>query len=91
MAKFKITVQSTGTTGTSDSKDFNGVNSNYVVNIGFEPSTAHKEVDGIDLPDNYETFWAWADAVARGINSLTTGSYVRCNVTAVFDTGEEMA
>lgn len=73
-------------TGDAVGKDFNGVNRNYIGNLG---GTA--TIEGVGLPDAYGTFWEWADAVARGINSLTTNTYNDCRIQAVFDINQEVS
>lgn len=83
MYSCKLTILSTNAaSGEVDTKDFSGVNQNYIAQIGG---------NAVELPEGYSTFWAWADAVARSINSLTTGTYYNSRVQAIFDINQEVA
>jgi len=90
MYSCKLTVISYSVaTNEAVSKDYNGVNRNYIGNLGTERHDP-AEIEGVSLPDVYGSFWEWAQAVARGINSLTTNTYNNCRVQAVFDVNQEV-
>lgn len=95
MYSCKLTVIGTlASTGESATKDFNGVNPNFIAQIGVPyayppPSPEDMQITGKMLPDTYASFWAWVDAVGRGINSLTTSTYNDSRITAVFSANEE--
>lgn len=96
MYSCKLTVISTNVnTGESETKDFNGVNPKYIAAIGvpysMQPTPEDVSITGTTLPQGYETFWAWASAVGRGISSLTTNSYANSRVQAIFDVNQEVA
>lgn len=96
MYSCKLTVISTNVnTGEAESKDFNGVNPNYLGSLGVpyvqQPTPEDTQITGTTLPDGYDTFWEWAAAVGRGIASLSTNSYFNSRVQAVFDVNQEVA
>lgn len=69
-------------TGEVRPRTYRMVNRNYLGQTGTgTPQT---------LPSNYTTFWAWADAAARAINSLSNNTYVDTMVNATWSTTEEM-
>lgn len=42
------------------------------------------------LSEGYTSFWEWADAVARGILSLSVNTYRDCNVITEWSVTEEL-
>lgn len=94
MYSCKLTVVSVTTTGENETKDFNGVNPNYIGSLGtpyqMQPVPEDQSVIGTMLPNGYSSFWEWADAVGRGINSLTTNSYNDSRIQAVFSVNQEV-
>lgn len=95
MYSCKLTVITTNvSTGDSESKDFNGVNPKYLASIGVpysvSPTPEGSAITGKMLPQGYNTFWAWADAVGRGIASLSTNTYYNSRVQAIFDVNQEV-
>lgn len=91
MYSCKLTVITTNvSTGDGESKDFNGVNPKYLASIGVPYSAEGSSITGTKLPQGYNTFWAWADAVGRGIASLSTNTYYNSRVQAIFDVNQEV-
>lgn len=90
MYSCKLTIIGRDTGGDSVTKDFAGVNRKYIAQIGYEHN-GEAGIGGVELPGSFTTFWEWADAVARGINGLTTNTYDDARITAIFNTSQEMA
>lgn len=54
------------------------------------PSPTDKTVSAYQLPTGYNSFWEWADAVARGINSLTNNTYADSYISSEWSVTEEI-
>lgn len=62
------------------SKTYSSVNRDY---IGLKGSTA------ATLPYGYDSFWDWAETVARSLAQLGNDSYSDSTITATFTLSEE--
>ena len=76
-------------TGEVRPRTYRMVNRNYLGQIG-TGSDSVTPITPQTLPSNYTTFWAWADAAARAINSLSNNTFVETMVNATWSTTEEM-
>lgn len=66
-----------------ETRTISGCNPNYVGLLGSGEAPA--------LPYGYSNFWYWADAVARGMLSLSLNSYYDVNMIATASMTEELA
>lgn len=75
-------------------KKFSYINPSFVGSIALawkQTPTGDESVAGVMLPYNYQSYWAWANAVFRGLNSLSNNTYVDSLVGAVWSLNEENA
>lgn len=77
------------TTGNALNRTFGNINRSYIKEVGVNASSP-TPVEVVILPGNYETFWEWADAVGRRLNSLSANTFIDVTVTAGWSTTEEL-
>lgn len=68
------------------------INRDYLATVGFvstEPPTPG-DIVGVPLPYGYESFWIWADTIARRLNSLTSMTFVDATISGEWSTTEEI-
>ena len=75
------------------SKKFSYINPSYIGSIAtaWSDSQAPVILEPVMLPYNYSTYWAWASAVFRGLNSLSNNTYVDTVIGAAWSLNEELA
>lgn len=75
-------------------KKFSYINPSFLSSIALPWSNQPQPDDlitGVMLPYNYQTYWAWANAVFRGLNSLSNNTYVDSLIGASWSLNEENA
>lgn len=75
-------------------KKFSYINPSYIGTVALPWSQTPTPVDsitGVMLPYNYDSFWAWASAVLRGLNSLSNNTYVDSLIGASWSLNEQLA
>lgn len=77
-----VTIQSIDRTanGEVEKRTYRGVNPGY----------APGSQDPLPLPAEYGSYFILADAVMRGMESLSVDTYVNSNLTIVYDVSEEV-
>ncbi len=70
-------------------RTYNYVNRDYVgqLPVGSAPAPT----PDLLLPSAYTSFWAWVEAVGRGLTSLSANTYVDSGVVASWSVNEEEA
>lgn len=97
VVKMVVTTHDAGEgTSTTVNRTYTNINRGFLTSIGVtnpypNPPVDPPSVPAQILPVGYNSFWAWADAVARGLNSLSRNTFEDCTVAATWSTTEELA
>lgn len=94
-AKMQLKLQDT-TGANSVSRTYGYINKSYIGSLAIpysssQPAPGEDMVAGAMLPPNYSSFWAWMDAVGRGLTSLSMSVYEDAVFSISASTVEELA
>lgn len=74
------------------SRTFSYVNRDYIANISAvgDGMTPPEPIQPVVLPTGYTSLWHWLNEIGRGLNSLTTMTYVDVAYSLDYQVSEEL-